>query len=110
MISTPKVDAFTPDLTDIGSPDRETNQLIADDILRTTEALLINPNAYQEDGCDKFISQVLTPISVYNELIVDGELAEWIKFLTQENCPKPVQAYQNAIRSIINNEWKLLNI
>lgn len=109
-MSTSKVEAFLPDMTDIGASDRETAEVIADDIVRTTEALLINPKAYQQDGCDKFISEVLTPISVYNELVVDAPLSEWIKFIQQDRAPKPIRAYQGVIKDIINNEWKSLNL
>lgn len=104
------IEAYVPDITDVRGKDRETAESIADDISRTQEALLINPLAYQQDGCDRFVSQVISPISVYNELIVSGTLGNWLKFVRQKNLPRPVQAYCNAVKDIIKNEWKRLEI
>lgn len=104
------IEAYAPDLTDVGGPDHQVAADIADDIRRTQEALLINPLAYQKDGCNRFISQVISPISVYNELVISGTLANWLRFVRQKNLPRPVQAYCEAIKGIINNEWKRLEV
>jgi len=104
------IEAYTPDLTDVGGTDHEVAKEIAEDIHRTQEALLINPLAYQKDGCNRFISQVISPISVYNEIIVSGSLSSWLKFARQKNLPKPVQAYCNSVKDIISNEWKRLDV
>lgn len=102
-----KPEAFTPDLTDVNCPDPKVGTMIAEDMKVTTAALLINPKAYQKDGCDYFISQVITPISVYNELIVHGPLEQWLKFTqSMADVPKPIQAYILAVSDIIRNEWK----
>jgi len=100
------VEAFIPDLTDIDSGDMEIDKEIAADLTRTTHALLINPIAYQKDGCDPFVSQVVTPISVYNELIVHGSLERWMKFLKSKDIPFVAKDYWNAVHEILTNEWK----
>jgi hypothetical protein len=104
------LEAFTPDITDVGGQNLEVAHDIADDLKRTQDALLINPAAYQKDGCDRFISQVNSPVSVYNEIIISGPLANWLKFARQNNLPKPVKAYADAVKGIIINEWKKLQV
>jgi hypothetical protein len=104
--STEVPDAYIPDATSIRGTDVVTSQAISDDILRTTDALLINPKAYQADGCDKFISQVITPVNVYTTLIVSGNYSEWCKFAYQERFPGPIKRYAEAIRQVIEVEWE----
>ena len=60
--STP-LEAYIPNPGEVGAPERLDAEAISDDISRTTDALLINPKAYQADGCDRFISQLTTPIN-----------------------------------------------
>lgn len=101
-----QVEAFTPDVTDVNVADHSLGTIIADDMARTTAALLINPKSYQKDGCDHFIAQVITPISVYNELIVYGSLEKWVRFSEAQDLPKPIQAYADMVKEIVRNEWK----
>lgn len=100
------VEAYVPNVGEIGSTNHETNKIIADNIHMTTEALLINPKAYQFDGCDRFVSQVMTPISAYTTLIVHGSYNEWRRFCDQNGMPAATSAYANAIKQILNMEWK----
>lgn len=100
------IEAYIPNGPQVGGSDAVTSQAISDDISRTTAALLINPAAYQADGCDKFVSQVVTPISVYTTVIVSGDYREWCKFAYQERFPGPIKAYTMALQSIIDCEWK----
>jgi hypothetical protein len=102
------VEAYIPNETEIHASDLETNRVIAQDIHRTTEALLINPLAYQRDGCDKFMSQIMSPVSVYNTLIVHGTLNQWMAFGKQEGLPKPIEAYRDSISDILVAEWKFI--
>jgi hypothetical protein len=97
---------YCPNVGEIGSPEHDTNAIIADDISRTSEALLINPTAYQQDGCDKFISQVLMPVGTYTTLIVCGSYNEWSRFCEQNNAPTPVAAYINAVKQVMKTEWQ----
>jgi hypothetical protein len=101
-----KVEAYEPNSGEIGAPEKSDNDAIADDISRTTAALLINPKAYQADGCDNFISQLISPISVYTTLIVKADYDTWCKFAYQEKFPTPIKAYTIALQQIIEAEWK----
>jgi hypothetical protein len=101
-----EIEAFLPNAGETGAPERLDAEAIADDISRTTNALLINPKAYQADGCDRFISQVTTPISVYTTLIIKGSYSEWCKFAYESKLPGPIRAYAYAIAQIIEAEWK----
>jgi hypothetical protein len=100
------IEAFCPNVGEIGGSDLHTNREISENMKATTDALLINPTAYQKDGCDRFVSQVLTPISTYTTLIVQGSYNEWKKFCEQPKLPAPVKAYVKAVTQIANVEWK----
>lgn len=100
-------EAYIPNPGEIGCPERLDSEAISDDIFRTTSALLINPKAYQADGADRFISQVITPINIYTTLIVSGPYKEWCKLLClPKHAPRPIMQYIEAIEQIITAEWK----
>ena len=99
-------ESYIPNPTEIKANDRFTCETISDDILRTTDALLINPKAYQADGCDRYISQIITPINIYTTLIVHGSYSEWCKLAYQERLPGPINGYTIALQQIIEAEWK----
>jgi len=104
-ISNPE--AYVPNPTEIGSKSLSTNEDIANNISRTTDALLINPKAMQADGADRFLSQILTPVSVYTTVIVQGSYKEWCEFAyNQTFVPTPIKAYTHAVQQIIEAEWK----
>ena len=98
-------EAYIPDVSAINAQDLETSQAIQQDIEATTEALLINPQAYQHDNCDLFIAQVISPISIYNTLMVYGSLTSWTRYIEQKSLPRPIEAYRAAIESCLNSEW-----
>lgn len=100
------LEAYTPNAGEVGAPNRLDAEAIADDISRTTDALLINPKAYQADGCDRFVSQLTTPISTYTTIIVAGSYSEWCKFSYQEKLPGAIAAYGRSLAQIIETEWK----
>ena len=100
------IDAYCPNLGEIGAPDLETSKSISDNIKMTTDALLINPKAYQLDGCDRFMSQVMTPINTYTTLLVHGSYNEWKKFCSQQRVPTPMKDYIKGITQIMNAEWR----
>ena len=102
------VEAYVPNETEVKSSDLQVNRDISKTIYRTTEALLINPLAMQKDGCNKFISQVTTPISVYNTLIVHGTLNQWTVFGKQKGLPGPMEAYRDVISDILVATWKFM--
>lgn len=100
------IEVFRPNAGEVRANDILTSEAIADDISRTADALLINPKAYQADGCETFVSQTNTPISVYTTLIVSGNYDEWCKAAYGERLPGPIAAYTIALQQIIEAEWK----
>ena len=101
------LDAYEPNAGELGCKERTTGEDIADNISRTTAALLINPKAYQSDGADRFLSQILTPVSVYTTVIVQGSYKDWCDFAyNQTFVPTPIKAYTQTIQQIIEAEWK----
>lgn len=102
------VEAYVPDISEIGAGVENSN-LMRENMIQTTEALLINPKTFQHDGCDKFISQVMTPMSVYNELIVYGTLENWINFISKKSLPKPIEQYRKKIEELLRAEWTNLD-
>lgn len=100
-------EAYLPRGDETGAPDRLDADAIADDIARTTEALIINPKSYQADGADRFMSQITTPLSVYTTLIVSGSYKTWCDVAYQQSTiPKPIQAYTIALQQVLTVEWK----
>jgi hypothetical protein len=108
IISAPvvEVEAYCPNETEVGASDLQTARDIAANMKQTSEALLINPKAYQHDGCERFMSQMLTPINTYTTLIVHGSYNEWKKFCMQQKLPTPMKSYIKAVTQIMNAEWK----
>ena len=101
------IEAYMPNPGEIGASERSTCEVISDDITRTTHAILINHAAYQADGAERFISQLLTPVSVYTTLIVQGSYREWCAWAYQQAfVPAPIKAYTIALQQIIAAEWK----
>jgi hypothetical protein len=100
-----EVDAYVPNVGEIGGSSVSDNKDISDNMKATTDALLINPIAYQKDGCDRFVSQVLTPISTYTTIIVQGNYTEWKKMCEQPKLPAPMKTYIKAVIQIANVEW-----
>lgn len=101
-------EAYIPNINEIRGRDLESSELIAEDIKQTTEALLLNPKAYQADACDIFISQTIVPISVYNTYLASASLSQWIKYIKQESLPGPINEYRKAILGILKAEWPSL--
>lgn len=108
IISTPSddVEAYTPDLSMVEGESLEDRERVVDYIKRTTDALLINKEGMGIDGIDKFTSQLLMPITIYNELIVHGTLGDWLVYLKQKNLPKELEAYRCQVNSVLKSEWK----
>ena len=102
------IEAFIPSVNDVKAADLESSELISEDIEQTTEALLLNPKAYQMDGCDIFISQVTSPISIYNTLLISGTLDQWINYINSEGLPAPIEEYRKAIEQAILGEYEYL--
>lgn len=101
-----KLEAYVPNVGEIQAPSLVDSNDMVQNMTATTDALLINPIAYQKDGCDRFISQVLTPVSTYTTVIVQGSYNEWKRFCEQQRLPAPIKAYVKAITQIANAEWR----
>jgi len=101
-------EAYLPDESEINAKTLEYSKAIAEDIKATTEALLINPKAYTSEGCDSHVAQIITPINVYNELMVSGSLLQWMPILRANHLPQPVEAYRKSIKEILEAEWTVL--
>ena len=103
------IEAYTPTLAEIGSPDLATNKTVADYFAQTTEALLLNQKAFEMDQCDKFVTQSLTPISSYNILVVSGSLIDWMPIVAAKGLPRPIEAYRQTIHEVMMGEWPNIN-
>jgi len=101
-----KTETYHPTLNDVKATTPTIGQEIADDIKATSEALMINPRAYRADGCDRFVSQVNSPIGLYNKVMVSGLLEDWNKFISCNKLPTLIEAYREAIHSLIMTEYQ----
>lgn len=108
IISTPSdgVEAYTPDVSMVDGETLEDRERVVEYIEKTTDALLINKEGMAMDGVDKFTSQLLMPITIYNELIVHGSLGDWLVYLKQKKLPKELEAYRCQILEVLKTEWK----
>ncbi len=112
VIGTPSDDLeyYVPDESEIASDSLAGILKIKNHLEMATESLNIMPAGLKLDGLDHFTSQILTPISVYNELIVHGNLIQWAKFCQQQKLPKQVESYRQAIEDELTAEWKTFNL
>lgn len=100
------LDSYLPNVGEIGAPTLDVNQDIADDIVRTSVALLMNHKSYQTDGCDRFVSQILTPINTYTTILVHGMYNDWCRYIAQSNAPAGIAAYVDAVSQVLKAEWR----
>ena len=104
------IETYLPNVAEIGCNEVTTSQDIREHMDQTSQALEITVKGYQDDGCDHYISQVNLPLSVYNEVIANGNLPQWVRFLKKKNLPKPVAAYQEAIFQLIKADYPNINL
>ena len=112
IILTPSdnVEAYIPDVSMVSGETLEDRENIAKYIKVTTEALLLNQKGMPMDGSSDFTSQLLTPITVYNEIIVHGNLRNWLSFIKQKNLPKEIELYREHINILLGTEWKNIEL
>lgn len=103
-----KPQAYIPTVSEVNAQDLEASEAIQKDIEQTTAALLLNPQAYQMERCDLFVSQVISPVSVYNTIIITGNLSQWLRYLSQVGLPSPIEAYRRAIEDAISGEYPFI--
>ena len=101
-----EIECFEPTMSDVKAETPTISQEIADDIKATSEALIINPKAYRADGCERTVSQVNSPIGLYNKVIVSGFLSNWSKFISNPNLPYLIEDYRKAIHELILAEYQ----
>lgn len=108
IITTPSdnVEAYIPDLSLVEGESLEDRQEIQRYIELTTEALLLNQKGMSMDGSSRFTAQLLTPITVYNELIVSGKLNNWLAFLRQSKLPRELELYRKSVQDTLCSEWR----
>lgn len=107
-IPSKELEAYVPDLSEIKANSVEDKEAIHEYLKITTEALLLNQQGLPMDGADNFTAQILTPISVYSEIIVSGNIRQWVSFTSQGSLPSQVENYRSEINNILVNEWKNL--
>lgn len=105
-IGSDEIDSYYPNVGEIGSSNLNTAQDICDDMKRTSIALLMNHKAYQADGCNRFMSQILTPINTYTTILVHGMYNDWCRFISQSGAPAPIASYIVAVDQLLKAEWR----
>ena len=105
-----ELESYVPDVSEIDTGVAEDDRRIADYIKQTTDALSMNSKGFQMEGCDRFTSQTLTPISKYNEVIVHGNLQAWMELLKRKKLPKQIELYREAIEELMKTEWLDLDL
>lgn len=105
-IGSDELESYCPDPGEIGASNLSNSQDISDDMKRTSAALLMNHKTYQVDGCNRFMSQILTPINTYTTILVHGMYNDWSRFISQNGPPAPIAAYTIAINQLIKAEWQ----
>jgi hypothetical protein len=108
IITTPSdnVEAYIPDISLIEGESTDDREEIRHYIDMTTQALLLNQKGIAMDGASRFTAQLLTPITVYNELIVSGKLNNWLAFLKQSKLPKELEMYRKSVQDTLSSEWR----
>ena len=111
IIITPSnnVEAYIPDISMIEGESLEDRESIVQYIKITTDALILNHQGIVMDGGSKFTAQLLTPITVYNEMIVHGKLNNWLNFLRQKQLPKELEIYRRSVQDVLSAEWRNLD-
>ena len=105
-IGSDELECYCPNPGEIGSGDFQVCNDISEDMKRTSSALLMNHKAYQADGCDRFMSQILTPINTYTTILIHGMYNDWSRFISQNNAPAPIAAYIVAVGQLLKAEWQ----
>lgn len=103
-----EVETYIPNVTEIGCKELSDNEEIKNYIQQTSDALILNSKSMVVDGADPFIGQLLSPISLYTDSIVNGSLRSWILFLNQKKLPPMIELYRKAIEDQLLVDFKNL--
>jgi len=101
-----EVEVYIPDISQISGQTLEDREEIFSYIQATSEALILNQKGLSMDGADAVTSQLLMPISTYNEIIVSGSLKQWFNYLNQTELPNQINNYQKQIENCMSVVWK----
>lgn len=104
--STGELEAYIPNVGELACSTLALSNNIQKDITNTTAALLLNSKAYKADGCERFLSQILTPISTYTTLLVNGVYNDWCRFTQQKGAPTCIASYMDAVGQLLRTEWR----
>lgn len=105
---TKTLESYIPSVSDIAAKDLATSEEIRENMEETSMSLLMNPRAYSYEGCDTFISQILCPISMYNDIVISGDLDQWIRFVQQPFLPSSIDVYRKAVEELLVADWNYL--
>ena len=100
---------YIPDVSEINTGNANDDKNISEHIKQTLDALNVNAKGFQMEGCDRFTSQVTTPISKYNEILIHGNLQAWLEIIKRKNLPRQIKVYKDAIEELLKTEWLDLN-
>lgn len=100
--------AHIPGLDDIKSGSIDIDWQISESLKLTIESTMLNQHAYAEDGCDRSVATLTTPLAAYWEGVVHGKLLSFLRFTESKHQPKIIRVYQERMRDSISSEYKNL--
>lgn len=103
------VEYYSPDVSEMNTGDHSVDLEVSSYIKQTSESLTITSKAMEQDGVDRFMANIVMPISVYNTVLVSGSLNQWIQ-LMKKKTPAPISAYRDAIYTVAGVEWEELDL
>jgi ATP-dependent helicase YprA (DUF1998 family) len=99
------IEAYKPDVSQLEFGSLEDREELAKYFEVTTEALLTNIQSMSLDKVDRFTAQILSPVSVYNTVVIFGSLKKWISYIKQSSLPKELEQYRETIEFVLETEW-----
>lgn len=107
------IEFYEPNVSEISASSVNISIEIEKHMKSTADAVIMNAKNYQLDGADVFVSQVNSPLSVYNVLMVTGSMTQFLTFCNKKELPRPIESYRKTIQDIIkgnwNSSWELLD-
>ena len=105
-----EVECYIPDISEINTGDHSVDKDIAEHMKQTIETILLTTKAFEKDKLDRFMSNTIIPVSVYNTVIVTASLTEWIKLIDgKRKLPYAIKAYTDVIKDAVEAEWPKLH-
>jgi hypothetical protein len=103
-----EVETYAPSPSDVSTGDLSLDEAISDDIIRTSEALTINPKAYMQDGCAAEIAASILPVSTYVTCIISGYYPSFLEICehSKQNNKLLIKGLISKIEDVLNSEWQ----